>query len=59
MVKFLEKNLGIELDYNSLYILRTFTQFEARIMEQAFLNKFRSMLNGTYSYFSFRQLTKI
>ena len=49
MIKFLENNPGVELGYNSLYILRSFTQFEARSIEQAFLNKLRPMLNGMYT----------
>lgn len=49
MIKFLENNPGVELGYNSLYILRSFTQFEARSIEQAFLTKLRPMLNRMYT----------
>jgi len=49
MINYLEKNPGVELGQNSLYILRSFTQFESRVIEQAFFSQLRHRLNGVHT----------
>ena len=46
---FIKQNIGIELDLDSLFILRSFTQFEARIYEQALLTHYIPKLNSSYT----------
>lgn len=59
MIKVLQQNPGLELGLNSLYILRSFTQFEARIYEQALLTHYSPRLNsGLIVTFSFGNFQK-
>jgi hypothetical protein len=52
--KYLQQNPESELGLDSLFILRSFTQFEARIYEQALLTHYRPKLNSGYTViFSF------
>lgn len=54
IIKVLQQNPGLELGLDSLYILRSFTQFEARVFEQALLTHYKSRLNsGLTVIFSF------
>ena len=46
---FIKQNIGTELDLDSLFILRSFTQFEARIYEQALLTHYIPKLNSSYT----------
>ena len=46
---FVKQNPGYELDLDSLFILRAFTQFEARVYEQTLLTKYRPKLNSSYT----------
>lgn len=46
MINFLSKNPCVLLNNDSLYILRSFTQFEARVLEQALLSHYIPKLNS-------------
>jgi hypothetical protein len=46
---FTKQHLEHELSLESLFILRSFTQFEARFFEQILLTQFRPKLNSTYT----------
>jgi hypothetical protein len=46
---FTAQNPEYELSLESLFILRSFTQFEARLYEQIFLSQFRPKLNSSYT----------
>lgn len=46
---FTKQNPEHELSLESLFILRSFTQFEARLYEQFFLSHFRPKLNSSYT----------
>lgn len=46
---FIKQNPGRELGLASLFILRAFTQFEARVYEQALLTHYRPKLNSSYT----------
>lgn len=46
---FTEQNPKYELNLESLFILRSFTQFEARFYEQILLSQFRPKLNSSYT----------
>lgn len=45
--KFTSLNPGLETNLNVLFILRAFTQFEARIFEQGLITQFSPNLNGS------------
>lgn len=45
----LQENPKLELSLDSLFILRCFTQFTARIYEQALLSHYKPRLNGGYT----------
>lgn len=49
LTSYIEQNPGISLDLTEVYILRAFTQFEVRGLEQALLSHFSPALNGTYT----------
>ncbi|GAA5135333.1 hypothetical protein GCM10023339_73170 [Alloalcanivorax gelatiniphagus] len=46
---FIKLNPEIELSLDSLFILRSFTLFEARVYEQIFLTQLMPKLNGSYT----------
>lgn len=46
---FTKENPEHELSLESLFILRSFTQFEARLMEQILLTEYRPKLNSSYT----------
>lgn len=46
---FIQQNPEYELDLESLFILRAFTQFEARVYEQVILTHYRPKLNSSYT----------
>lgn len=46
---FIQQNPEIELGLDLLFILRSFTQFEARFYEQAFLTHYKPKLNGNHT----------
>jgi len=46
---FTKQNIEHELSLESLFILRSFTQFEARLYEQILLTQFRPKLNSSYT----------
>jgi hypothetical protein len=49
MSKILQENPGLVLNLDSLDILRSFTQFEARVYEQAILSHYNPKLNSGYT----------
>lgn len=56
---FIKQNPEHELSLESLFILRSFTQFEARFFEQVLLTHFRPKLNSSYTVvFPFRNWEK-
>lgn len=54
LLEFLKKNPGYKLSLNDIYILRSLTQFEIRVIEQALISHFSPKLNSSHSIiFSF------
>ena len=59
IITFLQQNPGLDLGIESLSILRSFTQFEARLYEQAFLTHYLPKLNSGFTVlFPFVNLQK-
>jgi hypothetical protein len=48
IIKFLRKNSNYRLDLNKIYKLRSLTQFEIRVQEQAIINYLKPNLNSSH-----------
>lgn len=49
LIEFLNKNPNYRLSLNDIYILRSFTQFEIRVLEQALISNFKPNLNSSFA----------
>lgn len=49
LLEFLKKNPSYKLSLNGIYMLRSLTQFEIRVIEQALISHFSPILNSSHS----------